>query len=102
MLAVHRGFHSISLESDLLQIVTALNGASMDMSLIGPIIEDAKVFLFSIAEATTSHIRRQANFVAHRLARFALHSGGDNIWVEETPSLISDLVEEDNSTPCTS
>ncbi|TQD81099.1 hypothetical protein C1H46_033348 [Malus baccata] len=85
-----------------LQIVTALNGASMDVSPIGPIIEDAKVLLLLIAEATASHIRRQANSVAHKLARFALHSGGDSIWVEETPSLISDLVEEDNSTPCTS
>ncbi|CAN6584595.1 unnamed protein product [Malus baccata var. baccata] len=41
VLAVHRGFHGISLESDSLQIVLALHGSSMDVSPIGPSIEDA-------------------------------------------------------------
>lgn len=74
VLAVHRGFYGISLESDSLQIVLALHGSSTDVSPIGPSIEDAKFLLQLIAEATTSHMRHQSNSVVQGLARFALHS----------------------------
>ncbi|CAN6715436.1 unnamed protein product [Malus baccata var. baccata] len=50
---------------------------------------------------TASHIRRQANSVAHRLARFTLHSGGDCTWIDDPPSIISDLTVEEESYSCT-
>ncbi|RXH71739.1 hypothetical protein DVH24_025240 [Malus domestica] len=45
------------------------------MSTTGPIIEDAKSLLHLVTEAIASHVRRQANSIAHRLAHFALHGG---------------------------
>ncbi|KAM1340608.1 hypothetical protein ACFX2H_038974 [Malus domestica] len=68
---------------------------------MGPIIEDIKFLLSLVAEALVAHIRRQANSLAHRLARYALHTGGDCTWFVEPPLIISDLVLEDVSLPCT-
>jgi len=41
------------------------------------------------------HVRRVANQAAHYLAKFALSSNSDFVWVEETPSCISGVVSLD-------
>ncbi|KAB2612730.1 hypothetical protein D8674_035046 [Pyrus ussuriensis x Pyrus communis] len=71
------------------------------MSHMGSIIEDVKHLLSTVSEACVAHIRRQANSVAHRLARFALHCGNDCTWLDAPPSIICDLLEEDVHVPCT-
>jgi hypothetical protein len=41
------------------------------------------------------HIFREANSVAHRLAHFASFSYLDDLWLDETPSIIEDILYED-------
>lgn len=101
-LAVERGFHNVIVESDSLQLITALNGSSMDLSPLRLIIEDAKTLLWSIAEVSATYIRRQANNVAHRLTRFGLHSRVDCTWIDDPPIIIWDLLDGEQSFPCTS
>lgn len=73
-LVVEQGLIKINIESDAFQMISAMLESSMNLFPIGPIIEDTKFLLSLVAEALVAHIRRQANFVAHRLAHFALHS----------------------------
>lgn len=100
-LAVEKGLQNLLLEGDSLQISSALLESSTNMSTIRPILQDAKYFLKMIAGAIASHVICQANSVGHRLARFGLHCRVDCTWLDETPSLICDLIEEDISIPCT-
>lgn len=76
-LVVERGLHNIILESDSLQTISGIRDASLNVSPLGPTIEDVKFLLTLAIEAIASYIRCQANSVAHRLARFALHSDGE-------------------------
>lgn len=100
-LVVERGLNKMDIENDALQIISAVLESSVNRSPMGPIIEDVKFLLTLIAEASVAHIRRQANSVAHQLARYALHTGGDFTWFNEPPLIISDLLLEDISLPCT-
>ncbi|KAI5350336.1 hypothetical protein L3X38_003227 [Prunus dulcis] len=68
---------------------------SNDRSVLGPVVEDTKSLLTQITREGFTHIRRTANGVAHRLARFALHIGGSLYWFEEPPDFISDILYED-------
>ncbi|RXH90002.1 hypothetical protein DVH24_032359 [Malus domestica] len=84
----------IDFKSNSLQIVLALQDSSTNMSHMGPIIEDVKHLLSTVAKACVAHIHRQANSAAHRLARFALHC-------DVPPSIIHDFLKEDVHVPCT-
>ncbi|XP_068313678.1 uncharacterized protein [Pyrus communis] len=97
--AVHRGFQHISFESDSLQIVETSCEVSPDLSFIGQIVEDIKVLLLSITEGKITHTHRQTNSVAHRLARVGLSVQQDCIWNVTPPSIVSDLLVEDNVLP---
>ncbi|XP_048439701.1 uncharacterized protein LOC125477009 [Pyrus x bretschneideri] len=76
-MVVERDLNKIIIESDAFQIISAMKEPSVNSSLIGPIIEDIKVLLSMVTEASVAHVCRQANSVAHKLARFALHGGGN-------------------------
>ncbi|KAB2622200.1 hypothetical protein D8674_024382 [Pyrus ussuriensis x Pyrus communis] len=78
-LAYSRGFQNIIVESDLLQIVQALCSSLLDLSSF----------------ISFTHIRRQANEVAHRLAYFSLSSTTPALWFEEPPDIILDVLFED-------
>ncbi|XP_070676227.1 uncharacterized protein [Malus domestica] len=64
-LVVERGIHNVVFESDSHQIILALNVSLVNLSHVGPIIEDAKSLLLLITGAIVSYIHRQANSVAH-------------------------------------
>ncbi|RXI09039.1 hypothetical protein DVH24_023183 [Malus domestica] len=97
--AIHRGFQHISFESDSLYIVEASCDSSPDLSFIGQIVEDIKVLFHSITEDKITHTHCQANSIAHRLARVGLSEQQDCIWDVTPPSIVTDLLVEDNVLP---
>lgn len=101
MLATQKGLQNFILESDSFQIVAAIRDPFPNMSVIGHIIEDTKPLLASVTEASSTHVRHQANGVAHRLARAALLCGINCTWDGAPLDLISDLLfEEANMKLC--
>lgn len=58
-----------TIESDSLLTVNALNGRSVNLLEVGHIIDQCKMLLQGLPLIRVSHIRRQANRVAHSLAR---------------------------------
>lgn len=95
VMAVERGFPNFVIESDSLQIVTAVRTTTTDRSVIGPIVEDTKSLLATVTGGVTTHIRRTANTVADRLARIGRNIGAILTWFEEPPDFIVDLLFED-------
>lgn len=91
LLATYRGLQNFIVESDPLQIVAAFRNPSTCMSVIGHIIEDSMALIASVTGASSSHVRRQANGIAHRQARTGLLSGTNCNWERVPPDLISDL-----------
>ncbi|KAB2600214.1 hypothetical protein D8674_010485 [Pyrus ussuriensis x Pyrus communis] len=51
-------------------------GVLFNIGHSGHIVEDAKIWLPTITEDAYTHVRRRANGIAHRLARFSLSIGG--------------------------
>lgn len=93
--AATRGFHKIVVEGDSLQIVGALTDASPNLSTIGQIMDDVKHWLPTITEEVCTHIRRQANTVAHRLARFSLSVANQCDWFDSPPLFVAALLLND-------
>lgn len=65
--------------------MNALSASSPNMSAIGHIVEDSKDLLLQIIGALVAHTRRQANDIAHRLARFGLHDLSCLLLVQGSP-----------------
>lgn len=99
LLALHQGWNNLILESDCATLVTAVNTLGEDYSDIGPIIGDCKDYMLAITSLNVRHIYREANCVAHRLAHVASFSIVDDCWIDNTPSIIEDVIYEDIHPP---
>lgn len=95
LIAIQEDWMSIELESDCASLISALYSSCIDCSEIGRIVEDCRDYMSSISSANLCHIYREANGVAHRLAHLASVSYVDDLWLNETPSIIEDVLFED-------
>jgi hypothetical protein len=55
-------------------------------------VEDIKSVLSNLRRWTINHIKREANSVAHELAKEATRKDMDHVWIEEVPSCIVETV----------
>jgi hypothetical protein len=58
----------------------------------GHIIEDVLKVLGSLRNWNNRHVKREVNFVAHGLVKNAIRIFMDNVWLEELPNCIHDIV----------
>ncbi|RXH69145.1 hypothetical protein DVH24_031478 [Malus domestica] len=54
--------------------------------------EDSKSWLPSITKDLCTHVRRQANTIAHRMAHYSLNIRDKCEWLVYHPSFITDLI----------
>ncbi|KAM6584731.1 hypothetical protein CsatB_011733 [Cannabis sativa] len=71
--------------SDSLSLVSALEGQTVYLNELGVIFSDIKVLLSSFPGASLSHVSRNFNVEAHRLAKHALRIDNELSWMEEIP-----------------
>ncbi|RXI08177.1 hypothetical protein DVH24_022321 [Malus domestica] len=64
--------------------------SSVNLSSIGQVIEDIKAIVSTVTKVSFTHTRRQANGVAHRLARTGLSVDQFCEWLGSPPSTIMD------------
>ena len=76
------GIGSAIMEGDSEIIVKALRNRDNGLISYGPLINYASLF----SEFSYSHIRRDANKVAHSLARLALIMSKCTVWMKGVPS----------------
>lgn len=95
LVAIHQGWFDVELECDSEVVVAALTSAAEDCSEVGHIIEDCKDYLLAFNSVLVRHINREANGVAYRLTHLASCSCIDNLWFDETLSIIEDVLFKD-------
>ena len=89
------GFHWAILESDSLTLATALRNDSTFLSLDGLLMEDIKFHASSFTQLRYSHVKREGNNVAHKLARHTLCILNFSMWMEDVPPPLLPVVLED-------
>ena len=89
------GFHRAILESDSLTLAMALRNNSTFLSPDGLLMEDIKFHASSFIQLRYSHIKREGNKVAHKLARHALCISDFSVWMEDVPPPLLPVVLED-------
>jgi hypothetical protein len=80
-------FPQVVFEGDSLNVVSAHNNEDPCWSF-GQIIEDIKAKIQDIPSVRVQHVPREANNVAHSLAKVAVSQMLDKFWIEECPSSI--------------
>ncbi|XVF52632.1 hypothetical protein PTKIN_Ptkin05aG0033800 [Pterospermum kingtungense] len=89
------GLSNIMVEGDALSVITTVNSPDPNLSLIGNIIDDIRRFSKGFQVCQFVHARRQANMVAHILAKATILSRNLCTWIEECPGMIRDVVHND-------
>jgi hypothetical protein len=65
------GVHSVILERDAQIIILALQAKERNGSRNGQLVEDTRIIVDSLSSWKISHIHRNVNVTAHRLAKLA-------------------------------
>lgn len=77
------GFLSVQVEGDSLTIIKKLKSAKVDRSILGAIVSNIQAQMCFFRTLTFHHVRREANGVAHALAKEGVQFAEDRCWVEE-------------------
>jgi hypothetical protein len=80
-------WRKIILEGDALEVVQALQREESGWGRNGA-VHDAKQQMERFMEWRMAHVHRQANDVAHSLAKFALSLQDEQLWMTDFPSCI--------------
>ena len=93
--ATQLGFQWAILESDSLTLATALQNNSTFLSSEGLLMEDIKFHASSFIQLRYSHVKREGNNVAHKLAKHALYISEFSVWMEDVPPPLLPVVLRD-------
>ncbi|GMN53173.1 hypothetical protein TIFTF001_022317 [Ficus carica] len=85
---------NLEVETDAINVVSTVV-ENRKLSMEGPILEDVKQLLVQLRGTGIHHVCRSANLVAHLLARFGFNSNCTNVWISETPTVVSNAVSID-------
>ena len=90
------GYRRIELETDSKIVADAMNGRTQLQNYTSVFIQDALVQGDRFDAISVSHVRRNANMEAHKLAQFALLLEGGRIWYKDFPPCIADVIKTGN------
>ena len=83
------------MEGDSSIVMTALRGEDHYLSVSGLLVEDVQLLAGSFSKLLYSHIRRDANKLAHSLARFAINTSSFFVWMESVPPPFNNIYKAD-------
>jgi ribonuclease HI len=86
------GFYEIILEGDAKQVVDDVNSRSPKQDVSGLFVEGIKMEMQELRGVSIAHVNREANNVAHLLAKEASTLEMDGVWLEECPNFILNAV----------
>jgi hypothetical protein len=94
-LAIKMGCSRVQAELDTTEVVEACNGGDMWWSEESSVLADCVNLSSSIGDVSFKHCPREANGVAHELARVSFESCSSGFWEGEPPNFIlSHLVND--------
>jgi ribonuclease HI len=94
-LAEELGCHSLSVESDSMEVVEAVLNPFEFRGTGAVIIDDCRQLLASLGMATIRHCPREANGAAHALARYGASHGLGEVWLDVPPSFLIPVLVDD-------
>jgi ribonuclease HI len=94
-LAMEIGARKLVLESDCAGVVGKLNGAGLDRSGHGPLVEEIKALFGGFERSSVIHVRRRCNGVAHYLAKEGRMSMVSKTWLGVLPADVRNLLALD-------
>jgi ribonuclease HI len=93
------GFYEIILEGDAQQVVNDVNSRTPNHDVAGHFVEGIIMEMQGLREVSISHVGRDANNVAHQLAKDASTKEIDYVWLEDCPNFILHAVLREISSP---
>ena len=93
--AIKTSFSCVIIESDSLSVVKAIQDTVETTCPIGHIIDDMKHLSMAMKSCEFYHTKREANQVAHTLARNDIHFDTEIAWLEEIPLCVSVVIQND-------
>lgn len=81
-------------EGDSVVVIVAVNDQGEDCSPLNPIINDVRVLINDFSQITFQHVKREANQIAHRLARTGMGCSSELVQHEEPSDLNADVLVE--------
>jgi ribonuclease HI len=93
------GFFNVLLEGDAKQVVNDVNHGSLNLLTTGHFIEGIISEMQGFRSATLVYVDREANNVAHCLAKEASNKVVDLVWFEDIPHCILHALLGDSSCP---
>jgi len=72
-LAISKDFHNVVFETDIKLLVDLLHNSNLSLNEIGDLDLECKILLISKSDYVVSFVRRQANRIAHNIARALSH-----------------------------
>ncbi|BFG40927.1 hypothetical protein CerSpe_272010 [Prunus speciosa] len=92
------GGQTVRFEGDSLNTIQDVLSSEVNLSPLGQLIEDIQSSLRDHRRDCFSFVRREANGVAHCLAKFAVNCSHPCEWVEVPPDFIQDALDVDSCT----
>ncbi|KAL2934062.1 Acrosin-binding protein [Bienertia sinuspersici] len=93
--AVEARLRNLIIESDCLKVIQAVKQKKKESTAFGSIICDILHLVKSCSFVEFCHVKREANQVAHNLARVSSSYDEMYVWMEEAPSSIMHYVMAD-------
>jgi ribonuclease HI len=95
LLAISMGCNTIIAESDAIEVIEACTGKEIWWNEAASIFADIVDSTTTIGEVTFKHCPREANNVAHELAKFSFLNKNSCNWASEPPSfLLNSLISD--------
>jgi hypothetical protein len=86
------GLSHVQLEVDAMNVVEAPKKEGPCWSPFGHLIVNARTCLVQMFSYSIHHVRQAANSVAHSLAKLTLSQLLDEVWLDDCPSVIRDVI----------
>jgi hypothetical protein len=90
MLAQHIGCNRLIIQSDCIEVVQIMKDGGVSANSAVAIYDDCNIIWSGFHDISIEHCRREANQVAHNLARRARQYKQNCTWVDEPPSFVLD------------
>ena len=87
-------------QSDCKQLIKKLNYSQEKLTLLDNVLEDIRKLKKLFSEHCFSFIKRNNNYVGHKLAKFAIDSCIEIIWKESFPTWLLDAAKSDVMSCC--
>ena len=94
MFAHELGFQRVILEGDALGLIQALKSQEQNLSPLGSLVEDVKLYSNHFQRVLYSHVKRNRNSEAHNQAKHAIRIPNFQVWMDVPSHIVSFLYSD--------